>query len=74
MYANGIKNSFCSRFPSHSTLFFWRERNCCELKTIFYGYHMGARGGVQDAGTNMEGTLRGWGGGGGGGKAKGDVD
>ena len=35
---------------------------------------MGARGGVQDAGTNMEGTLRGWGGGGGGRKAKGDVD
>ena len=34
---------------------------------------MGARGGVQDAGTNMEGTLRGWGGGGRR-KAKGDVD
>ena len=32
---------------------------------------MGAGSGVQDAGTNMEGTLRGWGGGG---KAKGDVD
>ena len=54
-------------------IIFWRDRNCCELKTIFFGYHMGARSGVQDAGTNMEGTLRGWGGGGGR-KAKGDVD
>ena len=46
----------------HQYIIFWRDRNYCELKNIFFGYHMGAGSGVQDAGTNMEGTLRSWGG------------
>ena len=58
-------------------IIFWRDRNCCELKTIFFGYHMGAGSRKQEAASKMLAPI--WKGpnavgGGGGRKAKGDVD